>query len=360
MLNKKKRDYSRFDKKKKVFTIDNIKDNIDFSIFLTRLFYVGYSLDYVCMISHKMKQSDINTFVSRLKELGLITIINITKANENLIECLNKQHPNYYKNVDFKTDVIYLRTNTLFENKNLIFDIKDKWNDNEYYNSAYLQIENEYITTQYLNKKLKQVNSFEGKRSKSFPDGTTIQIDTTKQKLLNVIAKQEVKFIVNKEKNLLIENHKGTEITLKQTNTMLQLEQRDLNEKLREVARRDNIEKLAKEEFKSINKFNSEQDKQLEKLSENNNNVYNLNKKEIKEINNRVDVDSFSDILDHVAPDTINIKASHLINQSVKKVWSDRELKDRNYLLRQMKQGNKDQQKKARKMFEKNYGAVEE
>ena len=348
---------NHYQPKKKVFTIDQIKEDIDFSIFVTRLFYVGYSLDWVCMNTHKMKQSNINDYVSKLKELGLITITNITKANENLIECLNKQHPNYYKNVDFKTDVIYLKTISLFSNKNLMLDIKDKWKDNEYFNTAYLQIEQEYVTTQYLLTKLKETNSAEGTRSKSFPDGTTIQIETSKQKQLNMFASQEKKFSIGNNKVLEIEERKGTALTLKQTNDMLALKTRESNEILRENAKRDNLDKQVKEDFKEIarNKLNDESDFGIDRQADK------INKDKIKEIKGLTKKESGKSVLDIIMDESNEsnkvIDDSYVkIKEKVKKIEVTRDDKDKKYLLNKIKMGCKI----SKKAYEKNYGAVEE
>lgn len=215
-------------KKKKPFTLSDIKKDINFSMFVCRLYYTNIAFDWILVNEDDITKSKISTYVQHLKNFGLIRTLNYVKLSDNFTEILNEIMPNFNKYVDNKCPIVYQQTKTLIESKDLIADIRNHWSDNEWFIIKIIELENLYNTMKTKNLQLKELNQKDLTRIKKFSNGVIAEVRTSRFWNLRLAFKrnQDVLLIpyqpseqeirIREERKARVESIKG--LTMEQKN----------------------------------------------------------------------------------------------------------------------------------------------
>ena len=386
---------------KKTLTINDIPKDIYLSMFAIRVYFMEFAIDHQLKAEDNFKGADITKCKDLFHKLGFIHTSSYSSLNELYRECIYLTNPNIDR-IDKINPITYRRTLTfknLFETqlKNLIFD---NFKDHEPLLIFYNSLEKKFKSYEFIkSQKLKEERELDHREVKN-PSGNNYFKPTVKKRNKELlffqvraefllenpdrcITDRDLKLLevqTNKENDLklLLHNTSSNQLVVREDkkNVLTEYKEELINiyDNFKRMNRPDTIHKSnVDEDIKSIkkNKLNDESDEGIDKEADR---IDKQKVKDIKEINKeeskKTIQDSFmeetttlEDVFANFGADTRNVTNKELREIDLKDIDLKRleyEDKDKLYLKKQMKQGNKDQQKKARKMFEKNYGAVEE
>lgn len=379
--------YNQDRQQNKTPTIKDISKDMYLSMFAMRVYFMEFALDWQLKTEDNFKGSDIAKCKELFHTKGLIHTGTYSTLNELFRECIYLSNP-HIERIDNLNPITYRRTLTfkkLFEST-LRDEILTNFKDNETIMIYYKTLQSKYKSYEFIkHQKIKEEKELDYREVKN-PNGTSYLKPTIKKR------QTELLYFEVRAEYLLSNPHRAE---TEKDKLMLQIQQEKVSDlKLLSNGSNTDLVLYNQEEQGIIQEYHTkfiDMKKQLAfnnrsktiNISEVNNDIktiknnklndsseFGLDKesyiitkdkcKDIKDLNKQEINKSAKDIFMEEQEDVYQVFGDMIATvEKVKKIEVMIEDKNKNYLIKQMKQGNDKQRKSARVSYENLYGVLE-